>query len=225
MLPLSTSLAIATLTGLLSYTNPQVTVSKVSHPHLLLSQKPSQLKDMLVIPGERVGLVTKTTTRQDLAKLFGESRLKDSTQPGAEGIGTLAMTRVNLGLQCSFTVIWRDATRLQPSEIRNLGTAWKTPQGIRVGTSFAELRKQLGEFQLYGLEWDYGGTILLQGTRLSRYQDHLILRVQAEPNAATKFPRDYQAISGDQELSSTNPHWKNLGMRVGEMIVILNAIE
>ncbi|MCC5600054.1 hypothetical protein [Nostoc favosum] len=105
--------------------------------------------------------------------------------------------------------------------MRNLGSTWKTREGIGVGTPLSELRKKLADFKLYGLAWDYGGTILLDSSRLSSYQGKLILRV----DTAQKYPNDYKALSGDRTFSSSNPHWKPLGIRLAEIIVVLNPSE
>jgi len=216
--------AIAALTLLLS--NVTVKDSGIELFSIAIAQTPNRtnpVQDTLIIPGVRVGAVTRNTSRKDLTKLFGAQALKDTTISGPEGIGTLAATRVNLGLQKSFTIVWTNASRTKPGNIRDLGTAWKTPEGLATGTSFAQLRQTLGEFRLSGLGWDYGGIVFIEQTRLSRYAGKLILLLDAAPDAANRFPKDYEAISGDQELSSTNSHWKPLGMRVAQMIVTLNA--
>ncbi|MBD2681869.1 MULTISPECIES: hypothetical protein [Nostoc] len=184
--------------------------------------KSQTLTDTLIIPGERVGPITRTTTKQDLVKLFGASRVVDKTISGAEGIGSFAATQLKLDGGRSLLVVWSDNTRTKPLDVRNLGSGWKTREGIGVGTPLSELRKQLGNFKLYGLGWDYGGTILLDSTKLSRYQGKLILRVDAAPNAYEKFPNDYQAVSGDATFSSTNSHWKPLGIKLTEIVVVLN---
>ncbi|MBG1243417.1 hypothetical protein [Nostoc sp. NZL] len=203
-------------------------------PVVALPQKTNQpptdarsqpLKDTLIIPGERVGPITRTTTRQDLVKLFGASHLVDKTISGPEGIGSFAATQVNLNQGRTLLVVWSNNTRTKPLDVRNLGSAWKTREGIGVGTPLSELRKKLGDFKLYGLAWDYGGTILLDSSRLSSYQGKLILRVDTAANAYEKFPNDYQAVSGDTTFSSSNPHWKPLGIRLAEIIVVLNPSE
>ncbi|MEB3181553.1 MAG: hypothetical protein VKL59_21345 [Nostocaceae cyanobacterium] len=181
-----------------------------------------ELKDTLIVPGERVGPVTPKTSKQDLVQLFGESRLTDKTISGPEGIGTFAATEVNLGEDKSFLVVWSDDTRSKILDIRNLGSAWKTPEGIGVGTSFSELRTTLGEFKLTGLGWDYGGYVNLQGTKLSRYRGKLILGVDADYKIAQKFPQNLQAVSGDRELSSTNSNWKPLDVKVQRLIVVFS---
>ena len=218
---------MATVALALLLTNPAT-------PVVALPQKTSQsqtyarsqsLKDTLIVPGERVGPITRTTTKQDLVKLFGASHLIDKTISGPEGMGSFAATQVNLNQGRSLLIVWSDNTRTKPLDMRNLGSAWKTREGIGVGTPLNELRKKLGNFKLYGLAWDYGGTILLDSSRLSRYQGKLILRVDTAPNAYEKFPNDYQAVSGDSTFSSNNPHWKPLGIRLAEIIVVLNPSE
>ncbi|MDZ8085444.1 MAG: hypothetical protein RMY16_07590 [Nostoc sp. DedQUE12b] len=216
------SIAIATLALLLNYSaNPAFALpQKINHPITVAKLQPS--KDTLIVPGERVGPITRTTTKQDLVKLFGASHLVDKTISGAEGIGSFAATQLNLNQGRSLLVVWSDNTRTKPLDVRNLGLAWKTREGIGVGTPLSELRKKLGDFKLYGLAWDYGGTILLDSSKLSRYQGKLILRVDTVPNASEKFPNDYQSVSGDGTFSSSNPHWKPLGIRLTEIIVVLN---
>jgi hypothetical protein len=215
-------IAILSLTLLLGYSNSYLVEAKTPKHQLTIAQA-TTLKDTLVIPGERVGPITKNTNRQELTKLFGASRLQDKTIFGPEGIGKFPATRVNLGQERSFTVVWADEKRTKPATIRDFGSAWKTPQGIGIGTSLAELRKQIGEFKLYGLAWDYGGTILLENTKLSNYKGKLILQVAATPDAAQKFPRQYQAVMGDSTFTSSNPNWQPLGITVQQMIVYLDG--
>lgn len=215
-------IATATLALLLNYSaNPAFALpQKINHPVTVAKSQP--LTDTLIVSGERVGPITRTTTKQDLVKLFGSSNLVDKTISGPEGMGTFAATQLNLNQGRSLLIVWSDNTRTKPLDVRDLGSAWKTREGIGVGTPLSELRKKLGNFKLYGLAWDYGGTILLDSSRLSTYQGKFILRVDTAPNASEKYPNDYRAVSGDRTFFSTNPHWKRLGIRLAEIIVILN---
>lgn len=214
-------LVIFSLTLLIPYSTNYLAAAKPPTNQLTIAQT-NQLKDTLVIPGERVGSITKNTSRQELTKLFGASRLQDKTIFGPEGIGKFPATRVNLGQERSFTIVWADEKRTKPATIRDFGSAWKTPQGIGVGTSLAELTDKLGEFKLYGLAWDYSGTIVLENTKLSDYKGKLILQVAPAPDAAKKYPRQYQAVMGDSTFTSSNPNWQPLGITVQQMIVYLN---
>ncbi len=201
-----------------------VTVSKVAiaqkihHPHIA---QLSKLTDTLIVPGERVGLVTQKTSKQDLIKFFGVSHLVDKTISGAEGEGRYPATQINLSQGRSLLVIWSDPTQTKPVVIKILGSAWKTPEDIGIGTPLSKLRQKLGKtFQLYGLDWDYGGTILLKSSRLSRYQGKLILQVGIPSDAAIRFPQDYNAVVGDRTFSADNPHWKPLGVKITEISVL-----
>jgi len=225
------SIPILTLALLLGYsstnlatpapTSPVDKASPTSEPTTKLT-KFQTLSDTVVIPGERVGPVTRNTTRQDLVKQFGQNRLQDRAVSIGEGF-TEPGTRVNPGVDRSFTVVWTDTSRTRPKEIRNLGPAWRTPEGIGVGTSLAQLQQTLGSFKFYGFGWDYSGTVLLEGTKLAKYKNALILRLRTAPGVAEKFPDDLRAVEGDGLFSSTNPHLRSLKPQVGEMIVRLAA--
>ncbi|MBD2210326.1 hypothetical protein H6G27_10610 [Nostoc linckia FACHB-104] len=217
-----TRIATTTLALILSYSlNPVFAVPHTSHQSVTVAQA-KKAADNLIIPGERVGFVTRNTTKQDLVKLYGASRLIDKTISGPEGIGSFAATQVNLGKERSFLVVWSDNTRKKPLDVRDIGSAWKTPEGLSTGTPLSELRKKLGDFKLSGLGWDYGGAIFLETSRLSRYQGKIFFRVDAASNAYEKYPNDYQAVLGDQTLSASNPHWKPLGIHISQIIVVLN---
>jgi hypothetical protein len=184
------------------------------------NNKSDAVKDTLIIPGERVGSVTPLSTRADLAKMFGESNLKDETILQAEGTVSVPATKVNSGTSRSFTVFWKDETRNKIAYIKGFGSEWKTPEGIGVGTTLKQLRSDLGEFKLYGFGWDYGGSVNLEGTKLSKYQGKLSLTLDpASENAYGNYPKQYAAVSGDQELSSTNPNLEPLDVRVYQMTV------
>lgn len=176
--------------------------------------------DTVIIPGERVGPITATTTRSDLSKLVDAAKLTDKQINVGEG-ETHPSTVVDLGAERSLTVVWTDDTQTKPASVRELGPAWKTPEGIGMGTSFNDLKTQLGPFQFYGFAWDYSGTIDLKGTKLSKYDSLLILRINPSTEAVQTYASDYQALTGDTLFSSDNPHLENLSPQVTDMIVLL----
>jgi hypothetical protein len=199
---------------------PTVAVSQVTkQSHIAKSPK---LTDTLIVPGERVGSLTQKTSKQDLIALFGAANLTDRTISGAEGEGKYPATQVNSSRGRSLLVVWQDQNQNGIGEVRILGSAWKTPEGIGIGTSMNKLRRILGDFELFGLEWDYGGIILLKSSRLSRYLGKLTLEVTASPDASNKFPQDFKAVLGDSTFSASNPHWKHLGIKVSRISVTFN---
>lgn len=184
-----------------------------------LQSKSDQLNNTLIIPGKQVGEVTSQTTRVDLVKMFGESKLKDDVLLEDEGTISVPITKVNLDDGKSFTIAWEEDTREKLLYVRDFGSAWKIPEGIGVGTSFQELQKKLGDFKLTGLGWDYGGFINLETTKLAEYQGLLSLKLAADEEAIKKNPQQHEAVLSDRELSSTNPNWKALNMKVSQMKV------
>jgi len=70
-------------------------------------------EDYTVLPGQRVGQVTSTTSRQQLADLYGENNLQDTEVPVGEGF-TEPGTVVSFDNQPQFTVVWLDAGRSRP---------------------------------------------------------------------------------------------------------------
>lgn len=180
------------------------------------------IEDTTVIPGEQFGAVTTTTSRQALDDLFGTDVLTDEAVDVGEGM-TEAATRIALEDGYSFTVVWEDDSRTAPFEIRDIGPGWTMPEGIQIGTSFAELQSSLGEFELYGLGWDYGGTVVLDNTTLDAYQDKLIVRLQPEAQAQTAQPEAMEALMGDTLYASDNPNFGMLNMSVNEIIVRLGS--
>ncbi|MGF1568305.1 MAG: hypothetical protein ACFCVD_09590 [Nodosilinea sp.] len=180
--------------------------------------------DQTIIPGERVGPVTATTSRKDLAALYGEAVLNDA--PVAMGEGTTEPgTRVELGTDRRFTIVWLDAERTQPLLAKDFGPAWKIPEGLGVGVPYARIKAVLGDFQLYGFGWDYQGTLSLEGSRLDQYHGDLLLRVAPADTAAAKYPEAYGAVVGDTLFPGNDPNLQPLDISVYEMVVYLNSLE
>ena len=184
-----------------------------------LQSKSDTLNNTLIIPGKQVGAVTSKTTRADLAKMFGESKLKDDVLLEDGGTISVPVTKVNLDDGKNFTIVWEEDNREKLLYVRDFGSAWKTPEGIGIGTSLQELQKKLGDFKLTGLGWNFGGFINLGTTKLSEYQGQLSLQIAADEEAIKKNTQQHEAVLGDRELSSTNPNWQPLNMKVSQMTV------
>ena len=179
--------------------------------------------DTTIIPGERVGSVTQATSRADLATLYGEAALSDTEVHIGEGF-TEPGTTVNADTPAMFSVVWAEDAPSQAVTVRDFGPAWQTPEGLRVGMPFAELQSVLGDFNLYGFGWDYGGTIVLESSDLSNYSGQIVLRLApANANTFQQQTEAFQALSGDRLISSDNPYLPALDLVVDEMIVYLNG--
>ncbi|MGB3759532.1 MAG: hypothetical protein WBA07_24720 [Rivularia sp. (in: cyanobacteria)] len=178
------------------------------------------VNDTFIIPGKRVGLITGETTRADLVELYGETNLKDDVVLQAEGTVSVPVTKVNPGTPGALTIFWKDKSRNKILYIKGFGRQWKTLEGLGPGTSLEALREVLGEFKLTGFGWDYGGLVNLEGTKLSKYKGKLSLTLNpSDDNAYGKYPKQYAAVSGDRELSSSNPNLEPLDVRIYAMTV------
>ncbi|MEM7725958.1 MAG: hypothetical protein AAF208_06240 [Cyanobacteria bacterium P01_A01_bin.45] len=186
-------------------------------------------KDNLIVPGERVGVVTKKTTRADLVREFGGSNLKDDTAFKAEGTVKVPVTKVNEGKKDYFIVEWKDETRKQLTNIVVLGSEWKTPEGISVGTSIKKLENVLGEFKFSGLAWDFAGIVQIQDTKLSKYQNKILLRLGMKDSKESqqlinKYSDEYGKIVGDTIVSSNDLNVRPFNIEVDQIQVFLGDI-
>ncbi len=178
----------------------------------------AHLNDTLIIPGLRFGPITRTTTYQELVKMFGASRLSAQDVFGAEGLSRLPGTKVNLGKTRSFLVAWTNNSRTEVAEVRTTGSAWKTQQGIGVGTTLSELQRILGEFEIPGFGWDYGEVVQPKKGKKFKYNIP-ILYLSIDQKAAQRYPSDYRAVQGERTILSSDAHLKHLGITVGEVRV------
>lgn len=200
---------------------PDPTADPVAPATIDETQSAEALADMTIVPGDRVGPVTSSTSRADLAAMFGESALEDTQVPVGEGF-TESGTRVTPEQDKSFAVIWVDESQSAPATVKDFGPAWQTPEGIGVGTNLSELQQILGPFELYGFGWDYGGTLVLEGSNLSNYYGSLILRLQPTVAIAQQPAGAFESVQGDQLISSEDPNLVELDLVVDEMIVYLS---
>ncbi len=177
--------------------------------------------DTTIIPGERFGPVTLGTSRADLVDWFGAEAVVDVEVPAGEGT-TEPGTQVDLGPEQSFSVVWLDDAQTRPLLVKDFGAAWRTKDGIGLHMTVADLQAVLGPFEFYGFGWDYGGTVILEGTSLNDAYGVLIIRLQPDIGSNEIPPESLQAVMGDGIFSSETVNLADLGVTVGEMIVYLN---
>ena len=169
----------------------------------------------LIVPGRSVGKMNKSTTYVDLVKLYGKQRLTAKKVYGPEGQVEFTGTLITLAKNRYLTVAWKDKTKKQILWITIQDPAWKTTEGLSVGTSLAKLRQIIGEFKITGLYWDYGNLVVdLSPAKQAKFKG-LRLNVDVDPQAAKKYPKDLQAVMGDRvTLPASSPRWQRLKMSV-----------
>ncbi|HEY9824639.1 MAG TPA: hypothetical protein V6D19_04265 [Stenomitos sp.] len=209
-------------TTLLSSFSPRSAPVPTRHPasELRLSQAASPLTNTTVVPGQSIGPITLNTSYQDLVKIFGPQRLSDVRPSDADDTEREFGTRINLGPDWSLTIVWTDKTKTKPYQAMDLGPGWKLPADLKEGMPMAQVQQKIGAFQLVGLGGPYGGIIPLQDTALQNYFGKLIVQLTQSPGADKQFASNYQAVSGERLIASTDPNWKPLGMKVKYLIVL-----
>jgi hypothetical protein len=219
-------ITILVLIGLVKYNPVKSKIVETSHPQgsiisNITHSVAQNINSLMIIPGERVGEITANTNREQLAELFppNVATLQDVEVPLSEGMTAIG-TKVEISKENQFTIIWKNEEKSQVEKIVNFGSAWNLPEGVHVNTTWKVLQEKLGEFQLFGFRWDYGGTLQLEGTPLEEYKDYLIIRVAPSLEAISSNTEALNAVSGERLIESKNPNLQQLNLKVSEIIVI-----
>lgn len=129
---------------------------------LLLGTAAAQKNDWLIVPGQRVGPITASTSRADLDTLFGKDNVRDSSLDISEGPEAATVVFGN-DKSAALAVTWDKerpvsiyicfATQTGPCK-------WRTASGIRIGLPLMELQKLNGKsFQIAGYGFDGQGSV------------------------------------------------------------------
>ncbi len=167
--------------------------------------------------------VTCRTGRAMLTRRFGPEQVEDKDIDVGEG-ETQPGTVVAAGTPNAQEVVWADGARTRPERIVVLGDGIRDPHGLGLGSTLAELEEALGPFQLAGFEWDYGGTVMLEGTRLEKLQGKVFFRLQPGDLATPEAQTALQAVIGDSLFASSDANVIALAPVVGEFLLVCPEI-
>ncbi|MFN7115351.1 MAG: hypothetical protein ACK4TA_01045 [Saprospiraceae bacterium] len=172
-------------------------------------------KDFMIVPGERVGLITSATTEAVLQELYGTQDIDIQSISIAEG-DTQEGVVLYPGTRNELEIIWESAASEGTPAFVRIGkdsTEWHTPEGITIGTTLEKLEDLNGKpFTFYGFEWDYGGLITdWNDGKLSEY-----LIIALVPQNFAKLTDD---LLGEVQLSSDDPRVRALQAKVGSIVV------
>jgi len=174
--------------------------------------------DFVIIPGERVGMITATTTEAELQEMYGADKVKIQSIPIGEG-DTQEGVILYPGTPNELEIIWETAaSEGRPAFIRigKDSTQWKTQEGITIGTTLEELEEINGEpFILNGFEWDFGG--LVTDWNGGNVKENIVIALVPQNFAAMK-----EEMLGEVKLSSEDEKVRALRPSVGSMVVTFN---
>ncbi len=156
---------------------------------------PAAEPDLTIVPGERVGAVTKTSTLQQLIKAYGADKVKATDLPGPEG-STIEGAIIFGGTDREMHVIWDpEKPKKAVFDVELIGKAWKLDSGLKVGSTLKEaVAANGGPFQVYGFEWDMGGCAVIETGKLA---GKVNLRFKTTGKVA-------EEIVGDRLIPTTN---------------------
>ncbi|MEL6253053.1 MAG: hypothetical protein AAFR87_13650 [Bacteroidota bacterium] len=130
--------------------------------------------DYMVIPGQRVGPIRKSTSEQDLLQIYGAGQVHRGyvatyDNPQRE------CTVVYPATPNEIKIVWENADRSRIKEIHFLkeSSNWFTPEGLTTGMDFSEVIKaNKAPISIYGFKWEYSGTVNSWGKgSISRYNN------------------------------------------------------
>ena len=174
----------------------------------------AQKIDWLIVPGQRVGPITGTTTRADLDAMFGNENVQERNLDIPEGPEAATVVFGN-DPSAALAITW-DKEHVSTIHIC-FGTEtgpcrWRTASGIRIGLPMRELEK-LNEkaFQVGGYGSDAQGAVTNWRKGMleedSHACGHLVVRLspaaEVEGRSMSKQEQsDYKALQGEKPYSS-----------------------
>lgn len=174
--------------------------------------------DFTIVPGERVGMITANTTESLLQELYGAEKLRIRSVPIAEG-NTQEGVVLYPDTPNEIEIIWETAASEGTPAFIRIGkdsTAWKTPDGITIGTSLEKLEEINGKpFIFNGFEWDFGG--LVTDWNWGKLTSHLVIALVPQ-----NFTMLGDELLGEVQLSSDDPKVRALQPKVGSIVVTFN---
>jgi hypothetical protein len=185
---------------------------------------PAAADDFRVLPGERVGPVTATSSEAELIGQLGTLRVQRDTI--FVGVGEFRMgTTLYKGTPDEAQILWQDSLKFARPELVRLipaaqpeDTRWRIPGGPAIGTRLKEAEQLNGKsFGLYGFGWDFGGTVSSwNGGKLSysadgtSYLGAIFVYDQGEPKEQEMVDK----VLGDTVFPSSNPTMQQLNPRI-----------
>lgn len=169
--------------------------------------EPESEPTFLFVPNQKVGKITPSLVdKASITNLYGVANVLDTSIYIGEGQSMEGLLLFpNTENELAIITIPDDRTIFR---VQQPNTAWKTPEGITIGTTLQELVEMNGKpINFYGFDWDYGGTVSnWNGGKLD--SQNLLVRLRAEGT--------YQDLLGDQEFESTHPAVQNAVISVVE---------
>ena len=176
--------------------------------------------DRKIIPNESVGLITSSTTKSALNKLYDKENIREYVIFSYEGIDIKGTEVIFDNTADNITIEWNDGN-LTPKIIRieNPNSNWKTKEGVGIGSTIKEVEKANGKpFTIYGYEIDK----YLAGT-VKNWNSGNLQGLNLQFKITKEIPGEvYMKMMGDRGILSNNPLLEKAGLQVENITVEFN---
>ena len=176
--------------------------------------------DRIIIPNESVGLITSSTTKSTLNKLYDKGNIRETVVFSYEGFDIKGTEVIFDNTADNITIEWNDGN-LTPKIIRikNPNSTWKTKEGVGIGSTIKEVEKANGKpFTIYGYEIDK----YLAGT-VKNWNSGNLQGLNLQFKITKEIPGEvYMKIMGDRGILSNNPLLEKAGLQVENITVEFN---
>ena len=176
--------------------------------------------DRTIIPNESVGLITSSTTKSALNKLYDKGNIRETVVFSYEGFDIKGTEVIFDNTADNITIEWNDGN-LTPRIIRieNPNSNWKTKEGVGIGSTIKEVEKANGKpFTIYGYEIDN----YLAGT-VKNWNSGNLQGLNLQFEITKEIPDEvYMKIIGDRGILSNNPLLEKAGLQVENITVEFN---
>jgi len=176
--------------------------------------------DRNIIPNERVGLITSSTTKSALNKLYDKGNIREYVVFSYEGFDIKGTEVIFDNTADNITIEWNDGN-LTPKIIRikNPNSNWKTKEGVGIGSTIKEVEKANGKpFTIYGYEID----AYLAGT-VKNWNSGNLQGLNLQFKITKEIPVEvYMEMIGDRGILSNNPLLEKAGLQVENITVGFN---
>jgi hypothetical protein len=173
----------------------------------------------LIVPGVRVGDIVPSMTERQLQDRYGARNVTPIEVSLGEGFTEPGTALFASDPQRSLEILWTSQQpNRRPRLVRVKGRAWKTAEGIGLGTTLRQLEElNDGPFTLSGFGWTYSGAVVSWGNgKLGPLlQSRGRVQLWLEPPKNAKPGK----LVGDKDFKSSNPAMRSLDPRVYALTV------
>jgi len=201
---------------------------------LLAMTLAAQSHDWIIVPGERVGPITRSSTMDTLKQQFGAANvIEKSIATSEDGIERPTAIVYPDAPARTLAIVWGEGDKAgHPDTVivcyqmeykPELPCDWKTAEGITKATTMQQLERLNGRmFRILGFGVDNGGAVTSWGGgRLESLKDGgVLLRLTPDPAAKAQpsFQQNFHQVQSDRFFSSGHPAMQALNPRVDSLV-------